>query len=322
MVAGGAGFIGSHVCEHLLSTGNRVTCVDSLVTGDITNVSSLLEDPHFRFVEFDIARPLREWPGLEPPGSVLNLASPASPKDYQRLPIETLRVGSRGTEHTLEFAVLHDARFVLTSTSEVYGDPLEHPQRETYRGNVNPIGPRSMYDEAKRYAEALTMAYHRELGADVAIARIFNTYGPRMRADDGRMIPNFITQALSGAPLTVAGTGTQTRSVCYVDDTVAGLLALWRSGLTGPVNIGNPHEMTVRRVAEEIRDVTGTTSELTSIPGAVDDPRRRCPDITVARTELGWSPRVSLREGLQRTVTWFAHSAKSIPPISQASRTS
>ncbi|ACU96184.1 UDP-glucuronic acid decarboxylase family protein [Saccharomonospora viridis] len=319
LVVGGAGFIGSHVCQRLLRSGHRVTCVDSLVTGSVTNVASLLDDARFRFVELDVTLPLPRWPDLGTPDSVLNLASPASPKDYQRLPIETLRTGSRGTEHTLELAVRHGARFVLTSTSEVYGDPLEHPQRETYWGNVNPIGPRSVYDEAKRYAEALTMAYHRELGADVAIARVFNTYGPRMRTDDGRMIPNFITQALSGAPLTVAGSGTQTRSVCYVDDTVTGLLALWRSGLTGPVNIGNPHELTVGQVAEEIRRITRTTSPVISIPGAVDDPRRRCPDITVARTQLGWSPEVGLHEGLRRTIAWFAASTE---PVSHTSRTS
>ncbi len=306
VVIGGAGFVGSHVCERLLHSGYRVTCVDSLVTGSADNVSALRHNAGFRLVELDVTRPLSEWPALPAPDSVLHLASPASPKDYQRLPIETLRVGAVGTENALELATRHGARFLLTSTSEVYGDPAEHPQNESYWGNVNPIGPRSVYDEAKRYAEALTMAYHRERGTDVAIARIFNTYGPRMRGDDGRMIPNFITQALSGAPLTVAGTGTQTRSVCYVDDTVSGLLALWRSDLTGPVNIGNPHELTVRHLAEEVRAITGTTSTITFVPGAVDDPRRRCPDITLARTKLGWEPETGLREGLHRTIAWFA----------------
>ncbi|EHR60234.1 UDP-glucuronic acid decarboxylase family protein [Saccharomonospora cyanea] len=306
VVIGGAGFVGSHVCERLLRSGYRVTCVDSLVTGSVDNVSALRHNAGFRLVELDVTRPLSEWPEMPAPGSVLHLASPASPKDYQRLPIETLRVGAVGTENALELATRHGARFLLTSTSEVYGDPAEHPQNESYWGNVNPIGPRSVYDEAKRYAEALTMAYHRQRGTDVAIARIFNTYGPRMRGDDGRMIPNFITQALSGAPLTVAGTGTQTRSVCYVDDTVSGLLALWRSDLTGPVNIGNPHELTVRHLAEEVRAITGTASAITSVPGAVDDPRRRCPDITLARTKLGWEPETGLREGLNRTVAWFA----------------
>ncbi|OQO89389.1 epimerase [Saccharomonospora piscinae] len=311
VVIGGAGFVGSHVCERLLHSGHRVTCVDSLLTGSADNVAALRGSDRFDVVCCDITLPPEKWPPFDPPSDVLHLASPASPKDYQRLPLATLRVGARGTEHALELATRHGARLVLSSTSEVYGDPVEHPQRETYWGNVNPIGPRSVYDEAKRYAEALVMAYHREYGTDVAIARVFNTYGPRMRADDGRMIPNFITQALRGRPLTVAGTGEQTRSVCYVDDTVSGLLALWRSDLTGPVNLGNPHEMTVRHVAEQIRDLTGTTSAVTTVPGAVDDPQRRCPDITLARTALGWQPEVPPREGLHRTVAWFATRAGS-----------
>lgn len=310
-VLGGAGFIGSHVCEQLLDDGHRVTCVDSLLTGSVDNVATLSRHPDFRFVEHDVTRPLSQWPDLPAPDSVLHLASPASPPDYLRLPLETLRVGAVGTANALELATRHGARFLLASTSEVYGDPLEHPQRESYWGNVNPIGPRSVYDEAKRYAEALTLAYHREHGTDVAVARIFNTYGPRMRVDDGRMIPNFITQALTNAPLTVAGTGTQTRSVCYVDDTVSGLLALWRSGLTGPVNIGNPHELTVRHLAEEVRAVTGSDSTVTFVPGAVDDPRRRCPDITLARTALGWEPETGLHEGLRRTIAWFARNVHS-----------
>ncbi|WP_277680945.1 UDP-glucuronic acid decarboxylase family protein [Saccharomonospora azurea] len=310
-VLGGAGFIGSHMCEQLLDDGHRVTCVDSLLTGSVDNVATLSRHPDFRFVEHDVTRPLSQWPDLPAPDSVLHLASPASPPDYLRLPLETLRVGAVGTANALELATRHGARFLLASTSEVYGDPLEHPQRESYWGNVNPIGPRSVYDEAKRYAEALTLAYHREHGTDVAVARIFNTYGPRMRVDDGRMIPNFITQALTNAPLTVAGTGTQTRSVCYVDDTVSGLLALWRSGLTGPVNIGNPHELTVRHLAEEVRAVTGSDSTVTFVPGAVDDPRRRCPDITLARTALGWEPETGLHEGLRRTIAWFARNVHS-----------
>ncbi|WP_433409617.1 UDP-glucuronic acid decarboxylase family protein [Saccharomonospora azurea] len=310
-VLGGAGFIGSHMCEQLLDDGHRVTCVDSLLTGSVDNVAPLSRHPDFRFVEHDVTRPLSQWPDLPAPDSVLHLASPASPPDYLRLPLETLRVGAVGTANALELATRHGARFLLASTSEVYGDPLEHPQRESYWGNVNPIGPRSVYDEAKRYAEALTLAYHREHGTDVAVARIFNTYGPRMRVDDGRMIPNFITQALTNAPLTVAGTGTQTRSVCYVDDTVSGLLALWRSGLTGPVNIGNPHELTVRHLAEEVRAVTGSDSTVTFVPGAVDDPRRRCPDITLARTALGWEPETGLHDGLRRTIAWFARNVHS-----------
>ncbi|EIE98174.1 UDP-glucuronic acid decarboxylase family protein [Saccharomonospora glauca] len=315
VVIGGAGFLGSHVCERLLRYGYRVTCVDSLITGSADNVSQLRHDRGFRFVELDVTRPLSEWPEL-PGGSVLHLASPASPKDYRRLPVETLRVGAIGTENALELASRHGARFLLASTSEVYGDPAEHPQSESYWGNVNPVGPRSVYDEAKRYAEALTLAYHRERGTDVAVARIFNTYGPRMRSGDGRLVPNFVTQALSGAALTVAGTGTQTRSLCYVDDTVSGLLALWRSDLTGPVNIGNPHELSVRHLAEEIRALTGTDSPITFIPGAVDDPRRRCPDITLARTALGWEPEIDLREGLRRTIAWFAR--HTVPAVSAA----
>ncbi|PXY27322.1 UDP-glucuronic acid decarboxylase family protein [Prauserella muralis] len=303
VVTGGAGFLGSHLCECLLRKGYRVSCLDSFATGTPRNVARLESRPGFRLVQHDVTDP---FPDVGRAALVLHLASAASPKDYARLPIETLRAGAIGTANALEFAGRHGARFVLTSTSEVYGDPLEHPQRETYWGNVNPIGPRSVYDEAKRYAEALTMAHHRQYGADVGIARIFNTYGPRMRADDGRMIPNFITQALAGEPLTVAGTGRQTRSVCYVDDTVAGLLALAESTVPGPVNIGNPHELSVRHIADEIRALSGSRSPVTSIPGAVDDPRRRCPDISVALSLLGWQPEVTLREGLRRTIDWFA----------------
>lgn len=304
LVTGGAGFLGSHLCERLLRNGIRVTCVDNFATGNLRNVEELCGREHFRLIECDVTRPLpdSEMDGVD---AVLHLASAASPGDYQRLGIETLRAGSLGTEHALELATRHGARFLLASTSEVYGDPAQHPQRETYWGNVNPIGPRSVYDEAKRYAEALTTAYHRTHGTNVAIARIFNTYGPRMRADDGRMIPNFVTQALAGVPLTVAGTGRQTRSVCYVDDTVSGLIALAASSVTGPVNIGNPHERPVREIAEEVRALTGTASEIVTVSAAIDDPRRRCPDITRARTALGWSPRVGLHDGLRRTIAWF-----------------
>jgi dTDP-glucose 4,6-dehydratase len=303
VVTGGAGLIGSNLCERLLASGSRVTCMDSYATGTASNVEHLRDHAGFRLVEHDVTEPIGE---LGDADAVLHLASAASPQHYQRLAIETLRVGSVGTERALRLAARTGARFLLASTSEVYGDPLQHPQRETYWGNVDPIGPRSMYDEAKRYAEALVTAYRRQRDADVAIARIFNTYGPRMRTDDGRMIPNFITQSLAGEPLTVAGSGTQTRSVCYVDDTVAGLLALARSDRTGPVNIGNPGELPVRRLAEEIRELTGSTSPISSVPAAPGDPRRRCPDITVARTELGWSPQVGLRDGLHRTIAWFA----------------
>ncbi|WP_197320353.1 UDP-glucuronic acid decarboxylase family protein [Saccharomonospora sp. NB11] len=320
VVLGGAGFLGSHVCERLLADGHRVTCVDSLLTGSLDNVAALLEQPGFRFVEHDVTRPLAEWPDLPAPDSILHLASPASPPDYLRLPLQTLRAGAIGTENALDLATRHGARFLLTSTSEVYGDPLEHPQSESYWGNVNPIGPRSVYDEAKRYAEALTLAYHREHGTDVAVARVFNTYGPRMRVDDGRMIPTFVSQALTNAPLTVAGDGGQTRSVCYVDDTVSGLLALWRSDLVGPVNIGNPTELTVLALAERIRAATHSTSEITFVPGAVDDPRRRCPDITLARTALGWEPRTDLTEGLRRTLEWFTRVVPTTPSTSAPER--
>ncbi|NIJ13403.1 dTDP-glucose 4,6-dehydratase [Saccharomonospora amisosensis] len=309
LVTGGAGFLGSQLCERLLGNGHRVTCVDSFATGRPDNIAHLHGHPRFELVEHDMTRPVEGSAVPTDVDLVFHLASAASPKDYQRLAIDTLRVGALGTEHALRLAANAGARFLLTSTSEVYGDPLEHPQRETYWGNVNPIGPRSVYDEAKRYAEALTMAYLREHGTNVAIARVFNTYGPRMRADDGRVIPAFITQALTGRPLTVAGTGEQTRSVCYVDDTVGGLLSLAYSSLHGPVNIGNPDELSVRRIAEEILSLTGVSVAVTTVEGAVDDPRRRCPDITLARAELGWLPSVGLREGLNRTIAWFARNA-------------
>ncbi|WP_037306202.1 NAD-dependent epimerase/dehydratase family protein [Amycolatopsis orientalis] len=302
LVTGGAGFVGSHLCERLLAAGTEVVAADNFATAHTANVEHLLELPGFRLVPRDVTAP------LSVPGRfdvVFHLASAASPRDYFRLPLETLRAGSYGTEHALDIAERDDARFVLASTSEVYGDPKEHPQRENYWGHVNPIGPRSVYDEAKRYAEALTSAMRRERGVNTAIARIFNTYGPRMRPDDGRMIPTFIGQALSGKPLTVAGTGRQTRSICYVDDTVRGLLALAASELPGPVNLGNPHELTVLRIAEEILAVTGSSSEIDYIEAAVDDPVRRCPDISLARRELGWAPKIEMAEGLSRTVAWY-----------------
>ncbi|GAB2785473.1 NAD-dependent epimerase/dehydratase family protein [Amycolatopsis magusensis] len=304
LVTGGAGFVGSHVCARLLSRGTQVVCVDNFATGVRENLWELLETPGFSLVEADVsASP------AEPPGEfdlVLHLACPASPRDYLRLPFETLAVGAAGTAWALNVARRHDARFLLASTSEVYGDPERHPQREDYWGNVNPIGPRSVYDEAKRYAEAYTAAARREWGADTTIARIFNTYGPNMRAGDGRMIPAFVTQALRGEPLTVAGTGQQTRSICYVDDTVTGLLALAASGHPGPVNIGNPHELTVLEIAEEVLRLTGSQSEIEYIEAAEDDPRRRCPDIGLAKTELGWAPETAPAEGLRHTIKWFA----------------
>jgi dTDP-glucose 4,6-dehydratase len=299
LVIGGAGFIGSHLCECLLARDTQVVCMDNFATGSPDNVAHLLEVPGFRLLEHDVTEPV---PAIGAADLVVHLASPASPRHYLRLPIETLAVGAFGTYHALTFAAAHDARFLLASTSEVYGDPTEHPQRETYWGKVNPVGPRSVYDEAKRYAEALTVAWHRSRGTDVAIARIFNTYGPRMQADDGRMIPTFVRQALAGVPITIQGDGEQTRSVCYVDDTVCGLLALAENEMSGPVNIGSPLEMRVCEIAGLIRDIVGSRSTFEHEPAAVDDPRRRCPDISLARDGLGWSPKVSPCEGLRRTV--------------------
>ncbi|KZB79329.1 NAD-dependent epimerase/dehydratase family protein [Amycolatopsis regifaucium] len=303
LVTGGAGFVGSHLCERLLAAGTEVVAADNFATADAGNVEHLLGLPGFRLATRDVTEPLDEPDHFD---VVFHLASAASPRDYFRLPLETLRAGSYGTEHALDIAERDGARFVLASTSEVYGDPREHPQREDYWGHVNPIGPRSVYDEAKRYAEALTSAMRRERGVNTAIARIFNTYGPRMRADDGRMIPTFVCQALGGEPLTVAGTGQQTRSICYVDDTVRGLLALAASDLPGPVNLGNPHELTVLRIAKEVLSVTGSSSAIEYIDAAVDDPTRRCPDISLARRELGWEPEIEMAEGLPRTVDWYA----------------
>ncbi|MGY6653855.1 UDP-glucuronic acid decarboxylase family protein [Amycolatopsis sp. TRM77291] len=303
LVTGGAGFVGSHLCERLLDAGTEVVVADNFATAVMANVAHLLDRPGFRLLSRDVTGPMSA-PG--PFDAVFHLASAASPRDYFRLPLETLRAGSHGTERALDIAERDGARFVLASTSEVYGDPQEHPQREEYWGHVNPIGPRSVYDEAKRYAEALTSAMRRERGVNTGIARIFNTYGPRMRPDDGRMIPTFIGQALAGEPLTVTGTGDQTRSLCYVDDTVRGLIALADSDVPGPVNLGNPHELAVLRIAEEILAVTGSASRIAHIDAAVDDPARRCPDISRARRELGWEPEVPLTEGLPRTIAWFA----------------
>ncbi len=305
LVTGGAGFLGTHLCDRLLSTGAQVVCVDNLSTSSAANVTDLQSWGGLEFIAHDITED-RADPRLHGPfDAVFHLASPASPPDYLKLPVETLRVGSQGTAVALEIAERCDARFVLASTSEVYGDPLAHPQSETYWGNVNPIGPRSVYDEAKRFAEALVFAHHRTRQADVAVARIFNTYGPRMRADDGRMVPNFCLQALRSEPITVAGSGQQTRSLCHVDDTIGGLLALAASDITGPVNIGNPTELTVLRVAEIIRDQARSTSPVHYIPAMQDDPQRRCPDITRARELLGWEPKVDAEDGLAQTLDWF-----------------
>jgi dTDP-glucose 4,6-dehydratase len=302
VVTGGAGFLGSHLCDALLARGERVVAVDDLSTGVTDNVAALEADPAFELVVADVSAGLPVDGAVD---AVMHFASPASPPDYLGRPRETLAVGSEGTRHALELAARHGARFLLASTSEVYGDPTVHPQPETYWGNVNPVGPRSVYDEAKRFAEALTMAWHRSAGIDVGIVRIFNTYGPRLRPGDGRVVSNFLVQAIEGRPLTVYGDGTQTRSLCYVDDEVAGILALFDSGLTGPVNIGNPDELTVLDLAHAVLALTGSSSSITFEPLPVDDPTRRRPDISLARGALGWEPTVSLDEGLRRTADYF-----------------
>ncbi len=302
VVTGGAGFLGSHLCEELVARGDEVVCLDNLVTGTTENVEHLFTGGRFTFVDHDVSNYV--WvPG--PVDAVMHLASPASPKDYLEMPIQTLKVGSLGTHNSLGLAKAKGARFFLASTSEVYGDPAVHPQPETYWGNVNPVGPRGVYDEAKRFAEAITLAYHRHHGLDVRIVRIFNTYGDRMRAADGRVVSNMVVQALTGRPLTVYGEGNQTRSFCFVDDEVRGFLALLDSDLTGPVNIGNPREFTVLALAELVREVTGTEAPIVFEALPVDDPTQRCPDITLARQALGWEPTVELREGLERTVAYF-----------------
>jgi dTDP-glucose 4,6-dehydratase len=303
VVTGGAGFVGSWLCERLLETGVAVLCVDNFVTGSQDNLAGLVGHPDFELLEQDVSV------GLDVEGDVdwvLHLACPASPVDYLRLPIETMLVGSQGTKHALDLAERTGARLVLASTSEVYGDPVEHPQRESYWGHVNPIGPRSVYDESKRFAEALTTAYRNERGVDTGIVRIFNTYGPRMRVDDGRAVPAFMSQALAGEPLTVAGDGSQTRSLCFVDDTVAGILAMARSPDPGPVNIGSQDEMTMLQLAERVRALAGSSSPVRFVDLPADDPRQRRPDTTRAAQVLGWSTEVSIEEGLKRTLAWFA----------------
>ena len=298
LVTGGAGFLGSHLCETLLGRGHRVICVDNLETGSLANIAHI-RDEQFVFLQADIVDP---YFVDEPVDFVYHLASPASPIDYLRLPLHTLKVGSQGTHNTLGLAKKHRARFLIASTSEVYGDPQVHPQTEAYWGHVNPIGPRGVYDEAKRYAEALTMAYHRQQGVDTAIIRIFNTYGARMRPHDGRAIPTFMRQALTGRPITVFGDGSQTRSFCYVDDLIAGMIALSESGHHYPVNIGNPDEFTLLELAETVIDVTGSESQIVHEALPTDDPKQRKPDITLANDLFGWKPATSLREGLQRTI--------------------
>jgi dTDP-glucose 4,6-dehydratase len=302
VVTGGAGFLGSHLCDRLLAEGHRVICVDNLITGRESNLEHLAGDRRFRFLHHDVSRPLFLD---EPVDFVLHFASPASPIDYLELPIQTLKVGSLGTHNTLGLAKAKGARYLLASTSEVYGDPLVHPQPESYWGNVNPVGPRGVYDEAKRFAEAMAMAYHRVHGLDIRIVRIFNTYGPRMRLRDGRVVPAFLQQALQGEPLTVFGDGSQTRSFCYVDDLVEGIHRLLTSDLGTPCNIGNPEEMTIRQFADAVLAATGSASEIVHEPLPEDDPKVRQPDITLARARLGWEPKVPLAEGLRRTVEHF-----------------
>jgi dTDP-glucose 4,6-dehydratase len=298
IVTGGAGFLGSHMCDTLLAKGHRVLCVDNLDTGSLQNVEHI-DDERFAFLMHDLTQPLFVD---EPVDFVFHLASPASPIDYQRLPLHTLKVGSYGTHHMLGLAKLKRARFVLASTSEVYGDPQVHPQPEDYWGHVNPIGPRGVYDEAKRYAEALTMAYHRQQGVNTCIARIFNSYGSRMRPHDGRAIPTFLRQALQDKPVTVFGDGSQTRSFCYVDDQIRGYIAMAESDVHMPVNIGNPDEFTLLELAQTVIEVAGSESEIVYEALPTDDPQVRQPDITRARQLLGWEPEVELREGLARTI--------------------
>jgi len=311
LVTGGAGFLGAHLCDRLIAEGHEVICLDSLLTGQVDNIAHLQTHPRFTFIRHDITQPFFiaeqvDW--------VLHFASPASPKDYGAHPIHTLKVGALGTYHMLGLAKAHGAKFLLASTSEVYGDPQVHPQPESYWGHVNPIGERSCYDEAKRFAEALTMAYWRQHGIDVRIIRIFNTVGPRMRIDDGRVFPNFIAQALKGEPLTVYGDGGQTRSFCYVDDLIEGVVRVmaWTPPEDGDelarvFNLGNPEEVTILEFARLVKEVTGSQSPIVFHPLPKDDPKQRCPDITKAKTLLGWQPRTSLREAIKRTIPYFRH---------------
>ncbi len=301
VITGAAGFIGSHLCDAVLDRGHSVVGIDNLLTGDMQNIAHL-RDRDFTFIHHDVTRYI-EVDG--PVDYVFHWASPASPIDYLELPIQTLKVGSLGTHNTLGLAKAKQARFITASTSEVYGDPLEHPQKETYWGNVNPIGPRGVYDEAKRFAEAMTLAYHRYHGVDTKIVRIFNTYGPRMRLRDGRAVPAFMSQALRNEDVTVFGDGTQTRSFCYVSDLVDGILRLADSGTNDPVNIGNPHEVTIEQIARTIIRLVGSSSRIVYHPLPTDDPKQRRPDITRARTLLGWEPKIGLEEGLLKTVDYF-----------------
>ncbi len=298
VVTGGAGFVGSHLCDVLIGRGDEIVCVDNFSSGRRSNVEHLIDNDAFTLIEADVCKDLPVDGSVD---GVFHLASPASPPEYLRMPLETMDVSSIGTRRALDLARAHDARFFLASTSEVYGDPHVHPQTEEYWGNVNPIGPRAVYDEAKRFAETLTMTYHREFGVPTAIVRIFNTYGPRLRPADGRVVSNFLVQAMQGAPITVYGTGGQTRSFCYVSDEVRGLIALFDSNETGPINIGNPDEFTMLELAQIVIELTGSSSEIVFEPLPTDDPTRRQPDISKARDRLGWAPTVNLREGLRCT---------------------
>jgi len=302
LVTGAAGFLGSHLCDRLLAQGATVVGMDNFITGNATNVAHLERHQRWQFIRHDVSAYIDIDGPLD---AIFHFASPASPVDYLELPIQTLKVGSLGTHKALGLARAKGARFLLASTSEVYGDPLVHPQPESYWGNVNPVGPRGVYDEAKRFAEALTMAYHRYHKVDTRIARIFNTYGPRMRPNDGRVVSNFIVQALRGEPLTVYGDGSQTRSFCYVDDLIEGIVRLYERGNAEPTNVGNPHEFTVHQLAERVLALTGSKSAIERRPLPTDDPRVRQPDITRARDTLGWEPAVTLQDGLQRTLAYF-----------------
>ncbi len=327
LVTGGAGFLGSHLCDRLLAEGHEVICLDNLITGRKENIRHLLGQAHFHFLHHDVTRPI-DLPALfsqastpAPAGPLrylLHFASPASPKDYARHPIHTLKVGAMGTYHALGLAKAQGSVFLLASTSEIYGDPLINPQTEKYWGNVNPIGPRSVYDEAKRFAEAITMAYRREHQVKTRIVRIFNTYGERMRLEDGRALPNFMVQALQGKPLTVYGQGAQTRSLCYVSDLVEGLYRLLVSNETGPINLGNPEEISILQLAQAIIRATGSKSSIAYEPLPEDDPQRRQPDITQARQKLGWEPQVSLENGLARTVPYFQTALENPPRTADA----
>ena len=302
IITGGSGFIGSHLCDAFIARGDDVIAVDNLSTGRIDNLAGLVDHPRFTFVRADVTR---EIPVAGPVDGVLHFASPASPPEYLEMPLETLAVGAEGTRNALELARAHDARFLLASTSEIYGDPLVHPQTESYHGNVDPTAPRACYDEAKRFAETLTATYRRVYGMRTAILRIFNTYGPRLRPADGRVVSNFLVQAIDGKPLTMYGTGQQTRSFCYVDDEVRGIIALFDSDECDPVNIGNPHEFTMLELADLVREVTESSSEIVFEPLPTGDPARRRPDISRARSVLGWEPKVDLRTGLARTRDWY-----------------